>query len=192
MADINVKVYFSATTALSGTIERLSVQPHVELRCMNKQLFLVCDKGYIKSSDSVIFFRYIRSSSRYKKHRIRRTIIGWKEPQGNTDHDAVILVLSSIPTSLVFKGFKDKDLWGVGRMVKSTGIGGLAVDKFEDIITTFKALEKIENVDDNKKYYLFNKKCGIRIKRDGEWITDYLPFMARKIKNKYGIGRWQK
>ena len=207
MADINVKVYFSAATALNGTLERLSVQPHVELLCMDKHLYLVADKGYIKKTDSVIFFRYIRNHNRYKgsagsvQSLIHRRVIGWKCPTRNNE---VKLILKAMPTNDdVFKHFKNKDLFAVGRNVDSDlTIGILPKQKFEGIITIFKALEinkKVVSVDGDRtdsNFLLFNKKCGIRIKRGQEWITDYLPFMARKDKTRvegeysYGIGRW--
>ena len=187
----------ATTTTMQNAIERLSVQPHVELLCMGKQLYIVCDKGYIKSTDSVTFFRYVRSHNRYKPKNSStkyRCIIGWKVPI-RSDEEAVKLILNKADTSLILKGFKDKDVYMVGRYVK-TLLGHIYTDVFKGIIDIFKTTEITDNGDD-KKFLLFDKKCGIRIKRDGEWITDYLPFMARKTKDgqggyDYGIGRWRR
>ena len=192
---------------LGGTVERLSVQPHVELLCMDKHLFLVADKGYIKETDSVTFFRYIRSHNLYKVRdsinklkikKIHRRVIGWKQPKGNSEVGEIKLILLAVPTSVAFKYFDNKDLFKVGRNVNS---GQTIGKKFEDIITIFKALEVNKDISADgdradRNFLLFNKKCGIRIKRGQEWITDYLPFMARKDRTSvegefsYGIGRW--
>ena len=192
---------------LGGTVERLSVQPHVELLCMDKRLFLVADKGYIKETDSVTFFRYIRSHNLYrmidssdklKIKKIHRRVIGWKHPKGNSEVGEIKLILLAVPTSVAFKYFDNKDLFMVGRNVNS---GQTIGKKFEDIITIFKALEVNKEISadgdrTDRNFLLFNKKCGIRIKRGQEWITDYLPFMARKDRTNvkgefsYGIGRW--
>ena len=192
---------------LGGTVERLSVQPHVELLCMDKRLFLVADKGYIKETDSVTFFRYIRSHNLYKVRdssdklkikKIHRRVIGWKQPKGNSEVGEIKLILLAVPTSVAFKYFDNKDLFMVGRNVNS---GQTIGKKFEDIITIFKALEVNKEISadgdrTDRNFLLFNKKCGIRIKRGQEWITDYLPFMARKDRTNvkgefsYGIGRW--
>ena len=180
----------ATTTTMQNAIERLGVQPHVELVCMAKQLYIVCDKGYIKSTDSVVLFRYVRSHNRYTpKNSVKkyRRIVGWKEPQQGVNK---IKLLMRQDTTLALS--KTKDVWMV-----CGSLGGAGATP--PIMVIFKFYDTLGNNDTNadKQFYLFNKKCGIRIRRDGEWITDYLPFMARKTKDgqggyDYGIGRWRR
>lgn len=176
----------SETAGLKNRIEALNVQAHVDLMCRGKKLYIVCDKGYIKNDDSVVLFRYVRSSNRYttKNGHYKKTIIGWKEPHFGRQENIIRLHLEQdTTTNLRYQ----KDVWQIVGSVDNASC---------DIIRLFQIYDT--SLDDNKnnRFYPFNKKCGIRVKRGDEWVTDYLPFMARKLRkpNKdgynYGVGRW--
>lgn len=171
-------------------VDSLRVQPHVELMCLAKKLYIICDIGYIKSTDSVVLFRYVRSNNRYSTYtdkrntKGRRRTIGWKEPlikpSGSTIYQKAVPLQLHQETAFATLA-ANKDVWQVCQVSGST---------VTSIIDVFKTKHK------DNKFYLFNKKCGVRIQRDDEWVTGYLPFMARKISESstlttYGIGRWQ-
>lgn len=171
-------------------VDGLRVQPHVELMCLAKKLYIICDIGYIKSTDSVVLFRYVRSNNRYSTYtdkrntKGRRRTIGWKEPLIKPSGSSVCQ--KAVPLQLhqetAFATLAaNKDVWQVCQVSGST---------VTSIIDVFKTKHQ------DNKFCLFNKKCGVRIQRDDEWVTGYLPFMVRKISESstlttYGIGRWQ-
>lgn len=172
-------------------VDGLRVQPHVELMCLAGKLYIICDTGYIKSTDNVVLFRYVRSNNRYsiysdqkRNTKGRRRTIGWKEPHIKPSGSSVCQ--KAVPLQLyqetAFATLSaNKDVWQVCQVSGST---------VTSIIDVFKTKHQ------DNQFCLFNKKCGVRIQRDDEWVTGYLPFMARRTYNNtggliYGIGRWQ-
>jgi len=172
-------------------VDSLRVQPHVELMCLAKKLYIICDTGYIKSTDSVVLFRYVRSNNRYSTYsnqkrntKGRRRTIGWKEPlikpSGSTTYQKAVPLQLHQETEFTTLA-ANKDVWQVCQVAGST---------VSTIIDVFKTKHQAN-------FYLFGKKCGVRIQRDDEWVTGYLPFMAQKAYDlstgvtTYGIGRWQ-
>lgn len=187
---------------IGGIIERLNVQPHVELMAIKGNLYLICDKGCLKGTESISLFRYTRSRSRYRKvngvelqDSKYRTHSGWICPllpqDGNTTYELTL----SMNTE--FRMSETKDVWL------------LQIQKTEDASHTHTYLSMIDgvialdtgdNANTNNRLYLMNKKLGVRVSRDGNWITGYLPFCVRKktmttgtqsTGTQYGIGRWQ-
>ncbi len=177
---------------LDYNVDHLLVQTCVELMCLAKGLYIICDKGYIKSTDGVTLFRYVRSNNRYstfdnatgiRETTGRRRTIGWKEPKVKKSGTSQLLVPLQLHQETAFTTLAaQKDVWQVCRIAGST------VTPIIDVFETY----------NTNNMRLFNKKCGVRLQRDGEWITGYLPFMARKTYDVpqgvyiYGIGRWSR
>lgn len=165
----------------AGNIAMVSTPAHVQLMCLNQQLYVIADEGYIQGTDEVVLFRYVRSHNRYRASDSHRRTIGWKEPLKGKDR--ISLRLLGIETNA--EG-KEQYLIGTKRNLNINGI--------IDIFTSYDT--SLDETDKSTRFYLFNKKCGIRIMRDGVWITDYLPFMARRVKQNndytYGVGRWMR
>lgn len=180
---------------IGNIVQRLNVQPHVELMCIGSEVYVICDTDYIKSTDEVVFFRYIRGKNRYTYgDRItasRRTKKGWRQPLYNAANQNYKLGTdyhNMIPLQLYLTGYIQIENCDVWRVCEVSGSVYLSVlDALKTAATA--------DVSTYRQVNCFGKKCGIRIRRDGEWITDYLPFMPREIQYSPGtfthvIGRW--
>lgn len=167
---------------IGNIVQRLNVQPHVELMFENHELYIVCDKGYLKNTDTVRLFRYTRGVVRYQ-HRdgssdsnmhVRK--IGWRQPRRQ---NGSIYSFSLYNCNRLFGNITTatKDVWAVRNNDIDGNIGvWLCYQGFN---------YQIENTA------FHNVKLGVRIQRDGVWITEYLPFMVTGTTDGVGIGRWK-
>lgn len=186
---------------IGNIVQRLNVQPHVELMCIGSEVYVICDTDYIKSTDEVVFFRYIRGKNRYSyradtnSHRVtvgHRTKSGWRQPLYNTNQGshyptavyANMIQIQLVPDDIMggtYNGYEGYDVWRV--QSKTLNASNVHYSLLNYLINS------------RNKVDSFGKKCGLRIRRDGEWVTDYLPFMPRIIEYSTGtytyvIGRW--
>lgn len=159
----------------------------VEMLCVLGTLFLVTKKGALRNTDSIHLFRYSRTRNRLryyadatrdKNYQIifRRTRTGWQIPmQQNTP--AVNLVMHKLSSDEA-KGYCVEKLAAVKDVWYVEGENGdtLAEICEEGVPITAYNLN------------LKQKKLGLRIKRGGEWITDYICFMYNSGTG--GLGRW--
>lgn len=161
--------------------------------CVCKQLFLVTKKGALRNTDSIHLFRYSRTRNRlrYNDRQIQyhRTRTGWQIPMRKDGSPAINLVMRKISSDEavsfhIEKIAAVKDVWFVE---DSKG------DSLADICSDSISRSTGEPV-------LYNNKLGLRIKRGGEWISDYICFMYRysSVTRESGeiqifssaIGRW--
>ena len=163
-------------------MQRLNVQPHVELMFLCTELYIVCDKGYIKNTDAVRLFRYTRGTVRYRHSNnsslinMHKRKIGWRQPRRE---NGSIYSLSLYNDNSSFGNITTaaKDVW----IVQENDTG----DEIGTWLRWAGSSTYIENT------YFHNVKLGVRIQRDGVWITDYLPFMVTNTGSSVGIGRWK-
>lgn len=144
----------------------------VEMLCVCKQLFLVTKKGALRDTDTIHLFRYSRTRNRLryndKQIQYRRTRTGWQIPMRKNGSPAINLVMHKISSDEavsfhIEKIAAVKDVWYVE---DSKG------DSLADICADSISRPTGEPV-------LYNNKLGLRIKRGGEWISDYICFMYR-------------
>ena len=172
----------------------------VEMLCVDGTLFLVTKKGALRDTDTIHLFRYSRKNScrvynrrhdldeQYGTIRFYQYRTGWQIPM-NCDKPAVNLVMHKLSSDEAREYFVEKlaavkDVWYV------EGEDGTSLN---DMCRNNVKLECI-----NRTLVLVNKKLGLRVKRGGEWITDYIHFMYRyktlandkEIVVNDGIGRW--
>ena len=159
----------------------------VEMLCVCNQLFLVTKKGALRDTDSIHLFRYSRTRNRLRYYAdatrdfhnqvvYRRTRKGWQIPmRGNVPAVNLVMHKLSSDEAVSFhieKIASVKDVW----LVKCED--GVSLNELcrEGVIIT------------NSSLTLSQKKLGLRVKRGGEWITDYICFMFNGGTG--GIGRW--
>lgn len=174
----------------------------VEMLCVDGTLFLVTKKGALRDTDSIHLFRYSRKNScrvynrrqdldkQFGTIRIYQYRTGWQIPM-NCDKPAVNLVMHKLSSDEAVEYHVEKlaavkDVWYV-----EGEDGTLLNDMCRNNV-------KLEG--SNRTLVLANKKLGLRVKRGGEWITDYIHFMYRykiyindngePIVLHDGIGRW--
>ena len=159
----------------------------VEMLCVDGTLFLVTKKGALRDTDSIHLFRYSRTRNRLRyyadatgdiKNQVvhRRTRTGWQIPM-NCDKPAVNLVMHKLSSDEAKKRCVEKlaavkDVWYV------EGEDGTSLNEL--------CREGVRITDNYLQ--LMQKKLGLRVKRGGEWITDYICFMFNC--GHYGLGRW--
>ena len=164
---------------------------NVQLVAYDKNLYVIADGDYIKETDEVVLFRYVKTTSRIRKNNKHQSKIGWKEPAYKTSKVALqIWDVTGTHTN-------NKKIFCIGqRTLSNNTLGNRPLYNYTYPIAIFSNMEQTASASNDENFYLFNKKCGIRIRRNGEWLTDYLPFMARKVMQSggysYGIGRWGK
>ncbi len=170
----------------------------VEMLCVCKQLFLVTKKGALRDTDSIHLFRYSRTRNRLRYYAddtsdkgnqvtFHRTRTGWQIPMRKDGSPAINLVMRKISSDEavsfhIEKIAAVKDVWFV-----EDSKGDSLADKCSDSVTHCSPV-------------LYNNKLGLRIKRGGEWISDYICFMYRysSVTRESGeiqifssaIGRW--
>lgn len=199
MANIHIRTNTSTAYITDGGC---NYYLDVEMLCVDGTLFLVTKKGALRDTDSIHLFRYSRKNSRRVYNRRqdlekqfgeisfynRRT--GWQIPM-NCDKPAVNLVMHKLSSDEAKEYFVEKlaavkDVWYV------EGEDGTSLN---DMCRNNVKLE-----GSNTTLVLVNKKLGLRVKRGGEWITDYIHFMYRYLTSidandveivfSDGIGRW--
>ena len=186
MANIHIRTKSSTAYITDGGC---NYYLDVEMLCVCKQLFLVTKKGALRDTDTIHLFRYSRTRNRLryndKQIQYRRTRTGWQIPMRKDGSPAINLVMHKISSDEavsfhIEKIAAVKDVWYVEN---SKG------DSLADICADSISLRTGEPV-------LYNNKLGLRIKRGGEWISDYICFMYRYSVGTSGniyssaIGRW--
>ncbi len=167
---------------IGDIVQRLNVQPHVELMFLDNELYIVCDKGYLTAADEVRLFRYTRGTVRYRHKdnsselNMHKRKIGWRQPRRQNGN---IYSLSLYNCNSLFGNITTatKDVWAVHDNDIDGNIGVW--------LCWSGSGTSIENT------FFHNVKLGVRIQRDGVWITDYLPFMVTEAGGSVGIGRWK-
>lgn len=119
-----------------------------------------------------------------------RTHSGWispllKAPSGNATYELIRT------RNTEFRLSETKDVWLLQILKKEDATTHTYLSMTDGVV----ALDTSGNAATNERLYLVNKKLGVRVSRDGHWITGYLPFCVRKktmtTGTQYGIGRWQ-
>ncbi len=193
MASINI--HTNSTSYITGGC---NYYLDVEMLCVDKTLFLVTKKGALRDTDSIHLFRYSRTKNRLIYNRSRnkdkcyafyRTRTGWQMPM-DCKIPAVNLIMHKLSSDEARKMHIEriasvKDVWYV------EGEDGTPLS---DMCRNNVKLQNATNL------VLVNKKLGLRVKRGGEWITDYIRFLYRYefseksdgevIVESDGIGRW--
>lgn len=193
MANIHIRTKSSTAYITDGGC---NYYLDVEMLCVCKQLFLVTKKGALRDTDTIHLFRYSRTRNRLRYYAdatrdvdnqvfFRRVRTGWQIPMKKDGSPAINLVMHKISSDEavsfhIEKIAAVKDVWYVEN---SKG------DSLADICADSISLRTGEPV-------LYNNKLGLRIKRGGEWISDYICFMYRCSVGTSGniyssaIGRW--
>lgn len=185
MANIHIRTNTSTAYITDGGC---NYYLDVEMLCVNHMLFLVTKKGALRDTDSIHLFRYSRTRNRLRYYAdatgdinnqvvYRRTRTGWQIPMYHDGTPAVKLVMHKLSSDeavlfCIEKIAAVKDVW----LVKCKN--GVSLNEL--------CREGVRITDNYLK--LSQKKLGLRVKRGGEWITDYICFMFNC--GSQGLGRW--
>lgn len=201
MADITITTTESKDIIVQPFVQQSAVNvsgtPFAPLRfpilkIIDRNLYIVCDKGFLQNSDMPFFARYVRSKDRISNgngHSIMvRRHTGWirpRDPASQTTPKSL-----HVPMSMVLsaeKSDEQHDYW-ILSVNDSTDIAN-ALSAIED-----KSLELKSNGSPARQLRLIGKKLGVCIERNGVMLTDYLHFRVvmhvRSSGNTFHLSRW--
>lgn len=196
------------------------VQAHtdVELLIEDQGLHIVAPKGLIKATDDVTFARYISTHPDNVGAEDRR---GWVVPKYNSpsagikNEEAVMFRLVDVTTNRPYIQSTNREQFELV-FNENSHIGGdariwgdtiaIAFSR-ASLYTRFRNLAELEmgmkffETSINSRLRLANKKLGVRISRNGQNVTGWLPFTVRAKLNKnatkvsglcdhVGLSRW--